>query len=61
MVEDTSSALSDPIIEIIQHIASNHINMCRFKSLEDVEYKKAAAALVWISNTAAMKLIQSSA
>jgi hypothetical protein len=60
VVEDTSSTLNDAIVEITQHIASNHIDMCRFKSLEDVEYKKVAAALIRISNTTAMKLTQSS-
>ena len=58
MVEDTSSALNDAIVEITQHIASDHMDMCRFKGLEDVEYKKVAAALVRISNAAAMKLTQ---
>lgn len=50
MVDDVSSTLSDPTIEITQHIASNHIEMCRFKGLEDIEYKKVAAALIRISN-----------
>jgi hypothetical protein len=58
VVEDASSALNDPVVEITQHIASNHMDMCRFKGLEDVEYKKVAAALTGISN---MKLTQSSA
>ena len=57
MVDDTSSSLNDPIVEITQHIASNHMDMCRFKGLEDAEYKKVAAALVRISNEAAMKLL----
>ena len=30
--------------------------MCRFKGLDDVEYKKVAAALVRISNATAVKL-----
>ena len=60
MVDDASSTLSDPIVEITQQIASNHMEMCRFKGLEDVEYKKVAAALVRISKVAAMKLTQSS-
>ena len=56
VVEDTSSTLSDSTIEITQHIASNHVDMCRFKGLEDVEYKKVAAALIRISDVVAMKL-----
>ncbi len=28
-----------------QHIASNHMDMCRFSGLHDVEYRKVAAAL----------------
>ena len=56
MVVDTSSTLSDSTIEITQHIASNHMDMCRFKGLEDVEYKKVAAALICISDVVAMKL-----
>ena len=59
MVDDTSSTLSDPIVEITHYIASNHMEMCRFKGLEDVEYKKVAAALAWISNVATMNLTQS--
>jgi hypothetical protein len=61
VVEDTSSTLNDATVEITQHIASNHMDMCRFKGLEDVEYKKVAAALTRISNMTAMKLTQSGA
>lgn len=49
MVEDTSSAFGDPTIEIAQHIASNHMDICRFKGLNDSEYEKVAAALCRIS------------
>jgi hypothetical protein len=56
VVEDTSSTLNDPIVEITQHIANHHMDICRFKGLEDVEYKKVAAALVRISDVAATKL-----
>jgi hypothetical protein len=37
------------------------MDMCRFKGLEDVEYKKVAAALIRISKTATMELTESSA
>jgi hypothetical protein len=49
VVEDTSSAFGDPTIEITQHIASDHMNMCRFKGLDDGEYEKVATALRRIS------------
>ncbi|RYP71976.1 hypothetical protein DL770_008038 [Monosporascus sp. CRB-9-2] len=45
VVEDTSSYLGCPSIEVTQHIASNHMDMCRFPSLNDTEYRKVAAAL----------------
>ncbi|RYP34128.1 hypothetical protein DL768_011069 [Monosporascus sp. mg162] len=45
VVEDTSSYLGCPSIEVTQHIASNHMDMCRFSSLNDTEYRKVAAAL----------------
>ncbi|KAL8344433.1 hypothetical protein RB601_004802 [Gaeumannomyces tritici] len=44
VVEDTSSSLHSPI-EITQHIANDHMDMCRFSGLLDVEYRKVAAAL----------------
>ena len=40
------------MIEITQGIASNHMEMCRFKGEDDVEYKKVAAALVRIASAA---------
>ncbi|KAI9780188.1 MAG: hypothetical protein M1816_003160 [Peltula sp. TS41687] len=45
VVEDTSSYLSLPTIETTEHIGRNHMDMCRFTGLEDVEYRKVAAAL----------------
>ncbi|CAG8949960.1 hypothetical protein HYFRA_00004292 [Hymenoscyphus fraxineus] len=45
VVEDTASCLNDSTCETTQHIASNHMEMCRFNGLEDVEYKKVAGAL----------------
>ncbi|KAH0553285.1 hypothetical protein GP486_006582, partial [Trichoglossum hirsutum] len=45
VVEDISSTFGDPTIEIAQHIAGNHMDMCRFKGLDDREYEKVAAAL----------------
>jgi hypothetical protein len=55
-VEDISSTLSDPTVEITQHISSDHMEMCRFKGHEDVEYKKVAAALIRMTNAAGMGL-----
>jgi hypothetical protein len=45
VVEDTSSTFGDANIEIAQHIANNHMDMCRFKGFDDGEYEKVAAAL----------------
>ncbi|KAI9862819.1 MAG: hypothetical protein M1824_000949 [Vezdaea acicularis] len=44
VVEDESSNLDDPTIEITQRIAGDHVQMCRFKGFDDVEYRKVAAA-----------------
>ncbi|KAH0538032.1 hypothetical protein FGG08_005344 [Glutinoglossum americanum] len=49
VVEDTSSAFGDSTIEITQHIAGNHMDMCRFKGLDDGEYEKVTAAFRRIS------------
>ena len=43
-MEDESSNLDDPTIEITQRIAGDHVQMCRFKGFDDVEYRKVAAA-----------------
>ncbi|OCK74802.1 hypothetical protein K432DRAFT_397795, partial [Lepidopterella palustris CBS 459.81] len=45
VVEDTASCLNDPTIEVTQHIASNHMDMCRYIGLDDVEYQKVVAAI----------------
>lgn len=45
VVEDTSSYLNLPDIEISEHIGRNHMEMCRFTGLSDVEYRKVASAL----------------
>jgi ankyrin repeat protein len=45
VVEDESSCLNLRAIEVIEHIGENHMEMCRFSSNTDVEYKKVAAAL----------------
>jgi hypothetical protein len=44
-VEDDSSYINHPKYEIVQHIGSNHKDMCRFSSLNDPEYHKVASAL----------------
>ena len=44
-MDDVSSCLGDPSLETTQHISSDHMDMCRFSGLEDVEYRKVAAAL----------------
>jgi len=45
VVEDTSSYLHSPAIEITEHIMRNHMDMCRFAGPDDVEYKKVVKAL----------------
>ncbi len=48
VVEDVSSCLGNSELEITQHIASDHRDMCRFSGLHDQEYAKVAAALEYI-------------
>ncbi|KAI1749172.1 hypothetical protein F4782DRAFT_514798 [Xylaria castorea] len=45
VVEDHSSYLNLPDFEITEHIARNHMEMCRFRSLSDPEYVKVIAAV----------------
>ncbi|KAJ8108286.1 hypothetical protein ONZ43_g6473 [Nemania bipapillata] len=45
IVEDNSSYLNLPDIEVTEHIGQNHMDMCRFRGPEDVEYKKVVSAL----------------
>ncbi|RYP13683.1 hypothetical protein DL765_006765 [Monosporascus sp. GIB2] len=51
VVEDTSSYLNLTAIETTEHIGRNHMEMCRFTGLDDVEYRKVAAALHRITTT----------
>ena len=37
--------MNDPTIEFALHIASNHMDMCRFSGCNDAEYKKVVAAI----------------
>ncbi|KIW63271.1 hypothetical protein PV04_10132 [Phialophora macrospora] len=45
VVEDVSSCLGDASLELTQHIADNHMDMCRFSSFHNPEYQKFAAAI----------------
>ena len=45
VVEDVSSCIGDSSLEITQYIANNHMDMCRFGGVHDVEYRKVIAAL----------------
>ena len=40
-----SSCLGDSSLEMTRHIARNHMDMCRFSGVHDVEYLKVVAAL----------------
>ncbi|KAK0728285.1 hypothetical protein B0T26DRAFT_848594, partial [Lasiosphaeria miniovina] len=51
VVHDTSSCLNIAA-ETVEHIGRDHMEMCRFPGLDDVEYKKVAAALRRIATTA---------
>ncbi|KXX80367.1 Protein SERAC1 [Madurella mycetomatis] len=55
VVDDTSSYLNVQDIETTEHIRRNHMEMCRFMGLDDVEYKKVAAALHRITMTVSRK------
>ncbi|RYP15649.1 hypothetical protein DL767_010303 [Monosporascus sp. MG133] len=56
VVEDTSSYLNFPFIETTQHIGRNHMDMCRFTGLDDIEYKKVVAVLDRMTRTVCGKL-----
>lgn len=45
VVEDTSSYLNLPAVEITEHIERNHMDICRFTGLDDIEYRNVASAL----------------
>ncbi|KAK0649684.1 hypothetical protein B0T16DRAFT_410564 [Cercophora newfieldiana] len=45
VVDDHSSCLDIPFVETVQHIGSNHMDMCRFHGAGDVGYQKVVAAL----------------
>ncbi|KAK7946866.1 uncharacterized protein PG986_011187 [Apiospora aurea] len=45
VVEDTSSYLNAPDLEVTEHICQNHMEMCRFMGPHDPEYRKAASAI----------------
>ncbi|KAK5660350.1 hypothetical protein OQA88_12891 [Cercophora sp. LCS_1] len=45
IVENTSSSLGIGALETRQHINRNHMDICRFKGLDDPEYQKVSAAL----------------
>lgn len=40
IVEPSSARIGDPGREIVQSIDANHMDMCRFPSKDDPEYKK---------------------
>jgi len=48
VVDDASSTFGDPTVEIVQHIANNHMDICRFKGFADGEYEKVDAAFTHI-------------
>ncbi|KAI4236697.1 MAG: hypothetical protein LQ349_002383 [Xanthoria aureola] len=57
VVEDVSSCLGDPSLEITQHIASDHMDMCRFSGVQDPEYRKVIGALDLIGARMSEKLV----
>ncbi|KAL8876643.1 MAG: hypothetical protein Q9198_005197, partial [Flavoplaca austrocitrina] len=48
VVEDVSSCLGDPSLEMTQHIASDHMEMCRFSGIQNHEYRKVVGALDFV-------------
>ncbi|KAL8891195.1 MAG: hypothetical protein Q9192_005775 [Flavoplaca navasiana] len=48
VVEDVSSYLGDSSLEMTQHIASDHRDMCRFSGIQDHEYRKVVGALNFV-------------
>ncbi|KAI0020841.1 hypothetical protein F4780DRAFT_314222 [Xylariomycetidae sp. FL0641] len=52
VVEDVSSYLSCPAIEVTEHIQSDHMDMCRFSGPSDVEYGKALCAITRLAKHA---------
>ncbi|KAI0105683.1 hypothetical protein GGR51DRAFT_560155 [Nemania sp. FL0031] len=50
VVEDASSCLNDPTIEVTQHITANHMDICRFRGIDDPEYQKVVAAIRRVVN-----------
>jgi ankyrin repeat protein len=55
VVEDSSSYLQIPAIEVAEHIGRNHMEMCRFAGLGDIEYHKLMAALSRIESSGAQR------
>ncbi|KAK1749326.1 hypothetical protein QBC47DRAFT_153287 [Echria macrotheca] len=51
VVDDQSSCLDLPFVETVQHIGSNHMDMCRFHAANDAGYQKVVAALQRIIGT----------
>ena len=54
-----SSCLGDSSLEMTRHIARNHMDMCRFSGVHDVEYLKVVAALKLIQKQIAEGSINS--
>ncbi|KAI1772341.1 hypothetical protein F4818DRAFT_454157 [Hypoxylon cercidicola] len=51
VVEDSSSRINDRQHERTTHIQANHVDMCRFDSREDPEFRKVEAALQFMRNS----------
>ncbi|KAK8877490.1 Ankyrin repeat domain-containing 50 protein [Apiospora arundinis] len=49
VVDDSSSYLNAPDLEVTEHIGQNHMDMCRFVGPHDPEYRKVAAAITHIT------------
>ncbi|MCJ1440785.1 MAG: hypothetical protein MMC23_001271 [Stictis urceolatum] len=56
VVEDMSSCLNLPAIEVCEHIGRNHMEMCRFTGPDDVEYAKVASALCRMTSSISAQL-----
>lgn len=51
VVDDTSSYINAPEIEVTEHIGQNHMEMCRFTGSDDPEYRKVSSAITRLIST----------
>ncbi|KAI0169277.1 hypothetical protein GGR52DRAFT_581448 [Hypoxylon sp. FL1284] len=55
VVEDSSSCINERQHERTTHIRENHVDMCRFNDLDDPEFRKVEAALLFMRDSMQQK------